>query len=203
MQPIIPESIPQTTYSKCEGDQCKISRLECQSSEIIRCKRKTFVAFLFLKTLSEKSNFITRCLEDPWREATLSSDFHTRASTVSQPIYVGNGFHCSDLIVKSEVDPTIKTVIDAGVATLSNWLTEWPSGSKTQKKPLIPVPAPPAFTPSQIPLSVASATSQAVPAVATQAIAVSAENVVSASDVGDGLNVHAVLDGMIRKPIHL
>lgn len=198
MQSIIPESIPQATDTKCEGNQCKISRLECQSSEIIRRKRKTFVVFLFLKTLSTESN--SRRLEDPWREATLSSDFHTRVSTASQPIYVGNGFHCSDLIVKSEVDPTIKTVIDAGVATLSNWLTEWPSGSKTQKK-LVPVPAPPAFSPSQIPASVTNATPQAVPAVVTQAIAVSTENLVSG--VHDGSDRHAVLDGMIRKPIHL
>ncbi|GJJ15866.1 hypothetical protein Clacol_010144 [Clathrus columnatus] len=142
--------------------------------------------------------FVANGKQDPWREATLSSDFHTRVSTSSQPIYVGNGFHCSDLIVQSGIDPTIKAVIDAGVATLSNWLTEWP-GSKA--KTMNSVSPPMEFSPSQIPSDVVTATPQAVPAVATQAMTVPAVSGASTMDL-DSDN-HAAFDALIRRPVQL
>ncbi|KIJ35161.1 hypothetical protein M422DRAFT_69992 [Sphaerobolus stellatus SS14] len=89
--------------------------------------------------------FVANGKQDPWREATLSSDFHPRSSTPSQPIFVGNGFHCSDLLTQASIDPTIQTVQNAAVATISNWLLQWP-GRKTNA-PTLTVPTAPAFVP--------------------------------------------------------
>ncbi|KAF8520564.1 serine carboxypeptidase S28-domain-containing protein [Gautieria morchelliformis] len=104
----------------------------------------------------------------PSREATVSSDFHHRLSSPSQPIFVGNGFHCSDMVVMASVDPTIKVVMDAGVATLTKWVSQWPRSSYTISA-LDSAPSPPPFVPLSILGSVASAAPEAVPAVATQA----------------------------------
>ncbi|KAF8513795.1 serine carboxypeptidase S28-domain-containing protein [Gautieria morchelliformis] len=112
--------------------------------------------------------FFANGKQDPWREATVSSDFHPRLSSPSQPIFVGNGFHCSDLLVEASVDPTIKVVTDAGVATLTRWISQRPGGNSTISAP-DSAPSPPPFVPLSIPGSVASAAPEAVPAVATQA----------------------------------
>jgi hypothetical protein len=65
------------------------------------------------------------------------------------------------------VDPTIKVVMDAGVATLTNWITQWPGSRSNISAPS--APSPPPFVPLSIPDSVATAAPDAVPAVATQA----------------------------------
>ena len=63
---------------------------------------------------------------DPWRDATVSSDFHTRISTSSQPIAVSDGFHCSDLsTAASVVDPTILTVQQEALSKIKEWLSAW------------------------------------------------------------------------------
>ena len=63
---------------------------------------------------------------DPWRDATLSSDFHFHASTDSQPIMVSDGFHCSDLSTASgRVDSTVLTVQNAALEKMKEWLAEW------------------------------------------------------------------------------
>ena len=63
---------------------------------------------------------------DPWRDATVSSQFHTRISTDTQPIVLSDGFHCSDLsTAAAAVDATIKVVQEAALAKMMEWLSEW------------------------------------------------------------------------------
>lgn len=55
---------------------------------------------------------------DPWRETTLSSDFHFRNSTDSQPIAISNGYHCTDLRIADTAieDQSVINVQALGVA---------------------------------------------------------------------------------------
>lgn len=70
--------------------------------------------------------FFANGKRDPWREATVSSDFHTRQSTALQPIMVGDGWHCSDLITKSGVtDATILKVQNTALAYFTKWHAAW------------------------------------------------------------------------------
>ena len=70
--------------------------------------------------------FFANGQRDPWRDATVSADGTHFQSTSKQPIYEGDGFHCSDLITKNgQVDPTVQEVIDAGLQALGGWLAEW------------------------------------------------------------------------------
>ena len=74
---------------------------------------------------------------DPWRDATVSSDFHTRIRTSSQPIAVSDGFHCSDLsTAASVVDPTILTVQQEALSKIKEWLSAWtpPSAYREVKR---------------------------------------------------------------------
>ncbi|EJD01632.1 uncharacterized protein FOMMEDRAFT_111593 [Fomitiporia mediterranea MF3/22] len=75
--------------------------------------------------------FFANGKRDPWRDATVSSDFHTRQSTSSQPIAVGDGFHCSDLSAAAGmVDDTIASVQKEALAKMRGWLATWNSNTK-------------------------------------------------------------------------
>ncbi|KAH7908620.1 peptidase S28 [Hygrophoropsis aurantiaca] len=70
--------------------------------------------------------FFANGLRDPWREATVSADGLNKANTTTQPIYEGDGFHCSDLLTENGiVDETIMTVQMAGLEYMKTWLAEW------------------------------------------------------------------------------
>ncbi|KAI6101248.1 peptidase S28 [Pisolithus sp. B1] len=70
--------------------------------------------------------FFANGQRDPWREATVSSDFIYKASTDTQPIYVGDGFHCSDMITENGVvDATIANVQSAALGYMKTWLAGW------------------------------------------------------------------------------
>ena len=57
---------------------------------------------------------------DPWREATVSSDFHPRKSTERQPIFVAEGgFHCSDLLTRNANDTSINEAQLKGLAYIA------------------------------------------------------------------------------------
>lgn len=73
---------------------------------------------------------------DPWRDATVSSDFHTRQGTPTQPIAEGDGFHCSDLLTEEgTADPTVLAVQQLALRTFKGWLAEWKSpAAKRQMK---------------------------------------------------------------------
>ncbi|KAL5529968.1 hypothetical protein ACEPAF_6225 [Sanghuangporus sanghuang] len=79
--------------------------------------------------------FFANGKRDPWRDATLSSDFHFRASTDTQPIVVSDGFHCSDLSAAAAVvDTTISQVQSAALAKMKEWLAEWEPKTGTSKR---------------------------------------------------------------------
>ncbi|KAF9244177.1 peptidase S28 [Melanogaster broomeanus] len=70
--------------------------------------------------------FFANGLRDPWREATVSADGLYKFNTTTQPIYEGDGFHCSDLITESGiVDETIYTVQMAGLEYMKTWLAAY------------------------------------------------------------------------------
>ena len=70
---------------------------------------------------------------DPWRDATVSSDFHTRQSTDSQPIAISDGFHGSDLISAAGVDPTILAVQQEALSKIKEWLSAWTPSSACEE----------------------------------------------------------------------
>ncbi|KAG6861573.1 hypothetical protein C0995_014869 [Termitomyces sp. Mi166 len=70
--------------------------------------------------------FFANGQRDPWKDATVSATQHTVQSTPNQPIYIGDGFHCSDLkTLAGQVDPTINTVQVAALGYFKTWLSQW------------------------------------------------------------------------------
>ncbi|KAH9839143.1 peptidase S28 [Rhodofomes roseus] len=68
---------------------------------------------------------------DPWRGATVSADGTNFQSTDMQPIAVGDGFHCSDLIIANgEADSTVAAVQQQGLAAMKSWLEGWQAPSR-------------------------------------------------------------------------
>ncbi|KAG8737421.1 hypothetical protein FRC10_008200 [Ceratobasidium sp. 414] len=106
--------------------------------------------------------FFANGKRDPWREVTVSSDFHNRRSTDLQPIAVSDGFHCSDLLTRyGTADPTVLAVQKLALAYMTKWIKEWqvknPEALKggpgvTVIDPAT-VQAPPAFAPAASPPS--------------------------------------------------
>ncbi|GJE96313.1 serine carboxypeptidase S28-domain-containing protein [Phanerochaete sordida] len=67
--------------------------------------------------------FFANGQRDPWRESTVSADGATTRSTNEQPIAVGDGFHCSDLITENgSVDPTVLAVQQRSLTFMKTWL---------------------------------------------------------------------------------
>lgn len=63
---------------------------------------------------------------DPWRDATVSAEGLHVASTSTQPIFLSDGFHCSDLSVRNAVaDPTVANVQTQALKYMATWLAEW------------------------------------------------------------------------------
>jgi|SRR5882762_8809321 len=92
-----------------------------------------YVSLLELAIIIYSELMVWFLLGDPWRDATVSADNITVPSTASQPIFEGDGYHCSDLItVSGEVDPTIARVQAAGLASMKAWLLEWTSCAEKQ-----------------------------------------------------------------------
>ena len=82
---------------------------------------------------------------DPWREATVSSDFHPRKSTERQPIFVAEGgFHCSDLLSRNAADTSINEAQLKGLAYMAAWLKEFvPKDSAVVQSHTNTAPPPP------------------------------------------------------------
>jgi hypothetical protein len=70
---------------------------------------------------------------DPWRDVTVSADGQNIQSSPSQPILVGDGFHCSDLgTAAGQVDRTIAHVQKVALSYMKTWLADWrPSSNST------------------------------------------------------------------------
>ncbi|KAG6854358.1 hypothetical protein C0991_007863 [Blastosporella zonata] len=80
--------------------------------------------------------FFANGQRDPWKDATVSATRHTVQSTAQQPIFIGDGFHCSDLKTASgQADPTIMAVQVAALGYFKTWLAEW----KPNPKPHTPI----------------------------------------------------------------
>ncbi|CAE6424059.1 unnamed protein product [Rhizoctonia solani] len=108
--------------------------------------------------------FFANGKRDPWREATMSSDFYPRKSTELQPIAVSDGFHCSDLLTRfGASDKTVYDVQQLAIAYFTKWIKEWQDkhpeavkgGAVTVIDPATK-PAPPAFAPLASPPADAS-----------------------------------------------
>ncbi|KAG2039982.1 peptidase S28 [Suillus americanus] len=70
--------------------------------------------------------FFANGLRDPWREATVSAYGLDKPNTTSRPIYEGDGFHCTDLVIRNGVvDATVAAVQEAGLMYMKEWLAEW------------------------------------------------------------------------------
>jgi hypothetical protein len=75
---------------------------------------------------------------DPWREASVSSEFRPGgplASTAQVPVnVVPGGFHASDLVTRNgAVNAGCQSVINAGVKNIVNWVAQWPGPRKVLK----------------------------------------------------------------------
>ncbi len=65
-------------------------------------------------------------LGDPWRDVTVSSDFHFRKSTARQPIYISEGYHSNDMRTPNGVaNPSVKAVQNLAIAHMGLWVQEW------------------------------------------------------------------------------
>ncbi|KZT55218.1 hypothetical protein CALCODRAFT_498923 [Calocera cornea HHB12733] len=63
---------------------------------------------------------------DPWKYATVSSDYVQRPSSANQPIAVSDGFHCSDLITDNGVvDSTIYQAQQTVLNSMQQWMDEY------------------------------------------------------------------------------
>ncbi|QRV89989.1 Serine carboxypeptidase S28 [Ceratobasidium sp. AG-Ba] len=106
--------------------------------------------------------FFANGKRDPWRQATVSSDFRNRKSTDLQPIAVSDGFHCSDLLARfGAADPTVLSVQKLALAYMTKWIKEWQvqhpealkGGAGVTVIDPATVQAPPAFAPAASPPS--------------------------------------------------
>lgn len=60
---------------------------------------------------------------DPWRGATVSADGLNKANTTTQPIYMSDGFHASDLKRQNGIaDETVYAVQMAALEYMKMWL---------------------------------------------------------------------------------
>ncbi|KAG5733082.1 putative serine protease K12H4.7 [Termitomyces sp. T112] len=75
--------------------------------------------------------FFANGMRDPWKDATVSATGVEVPSTDSQPIAVGDGFHCSDLLTRSgTVDATVRAVQTEALGFMKKWLASWKPQNK-------------------------------------------------------------------------
>ncbi|TEB28027.1 peptidase S28 [Coprinellus micaceus] len=74
--------------------------------------------------------FVVNGNRDPWVEVTHSASAARIASTSSTPIFLTDGFHCSDLSTTSLVDPTIAEVYAQAVTVFPQWVSEFTPSDK-------------------------------------------------------------------------
>ncbi|KAG8883709.1 hypothetical protein FRB97_006020 [Tulasnella sp. 331] len=72
--------------------------------------------------------FVVNGQFDPWRSASLSSDWAPtfQNTTLQEVAVVEGGHHCWDWSLQgAKYDPSIKSVVDLGISNLKGWLGEW------------------------------------------------------------------------------
>jgi len=70
---------------------------------------------------------------DPWRDATMSTELRNIVGTPEQPIEMSNGFHASDFFMAERVDPTVAAVQDKAFTAIKTWLADWPEYNRKMK----------------------------------------------------------------------
>lgn len=79
--------------------------------------------------------FFANGQRDPWREATVSADGVNITGTSTQPVEVGDGFHCSDLVTANGlVDSNVLAVQTKALTFMKSWLAEWKPPSSRKKE---------------------------------------------------------------------
>jgi hypothetical protein len=109
------------------------------------------VSYSSVTVLQSQANFSG----DPYRFATVSSEFHFVSSTERQPIFIHEGYHTKDLITQNgDINLSIRAVQDLAVAYMGKWVKEWraahpdvPSSSDFITSDPQILPKPPAYTP--------------------------------------------------------
>lgn len=82
--------------------------------------------------------FFANGRSDPWREATVSADGIFYPNTTAHPVGLSNGFHCSDLSLRSaQADATVAAVQQQGLAAFKRWLAAFPR-KVTKRAPRVP-----------------------------------------------------------------
>ncbi|RXW23935.1 hypothetical protein EST38_g1914 [Candolleomyces aberdarensis] len=70
--------------------------------------------------------FIVNGRRDPWLEVTLSATEANISSTDLRPIYLTNGFHCSDMTyVNAIVEPSLGEVWNQALTTFPRWVSDF------------------------------------------------------------------------------
>jgi len=70
--------------------------------------------------------FFANGQRDPWRYATVSAPGVALKSTASQPIAVGEGYHCADLLTREGLaNPAVLAVQNHGLASIQAWIAAW------------------------------------------------------------------------------
>ncbi|KAJ7246535.1 peptidase S28 [Mycena haematopus] len=75
--------------------------------------------------------FFANGQRDPWRYSTVSAPGVTLKSTAKQPIAVGAGYHCADLLTREgAANPTVLAVQTQGLASIKGWIAAWKPAKK-------------------------------------------------------------------------
>ncbi|KAJ7498558.1 serine carboxypeptidase S28-domain-containing protein [Mycena latifolia] len=80
--------------------------------------------------------FFANGQRDPWRYSTLSAPGVTTQSTTTQPIAVGAGYHCADLLTREGLaNPAVLAVQSHGLTSIKTWLAAWkpPKAKRAQE----------------------------------------------------------------------
>ncbi|KAI0333427.1 peptidase S28 [Cubamyces sp. BRFM 1775] len=74
--------------------------------------------------------FFLNGIRDPWREATVAADGATTPGSDLQPHLLGDGYHCSDMLISEGISsPAVLKVQNTVVDYLGKWLAEWKPSS--------------------------------------------------------------------------
>ncbi|KAJ2922949.1 hypothetical protein H1R20_g14152, partial [Candolleomyces eurysporus] len=85
--------------------------------------------FLGWNTTAERL-FVVNGNRDPWVEVTHSAAAARIASTATQPIFLTDGFHCSDMLISNAVDQSINQVFQSAITTFPQWVAEFKPSDK-------------------------------------------------------------------------
>uniref|UniRef100_D8Q3J1 Peptidase S28 n=1 Tax=Schizophyllum commune (strain H4-8 / FGSC 9210) TaxID=578458 RepID=D8Q3J1_SCHCM len=72
---------------------------------------------------------------DTWREASMSAQqTDIPVSTASQPIFLENGFHASDVIARAAIEPTVAQTQNQILEIVGGWLADWEAYQERRRR---------------------------------------------------------------------